>query len=261
MVARIYFSFYQNTLSILESKDLISGIPLFKSFEDFELYLTDRELGGVLWRDFKTGDQNLSRKLCLAMGALFDFMPEGESLPYRPPTDFYNFDRERGEVIFFGGSFNPWHEGHMECVSQCPEKNLVVIPDYNPWKEGESRRDLPYEQFLSLCEKLKGRDVSIYPGFLGVKESNPTINWLPLVKVEKKSLLIGADNFEKFEKWKDYQLLLRELTKIYIVPRAIGLDNLRPVEKRLKEINPALEVAFLSSHDFEGVSSSEIRKR
>ena len=43
---------------------------------------------------------------------------------------------KREELIFFGGSFNPWHAGHSNCLRLMdPHKTIIVVPDHNPFKE------------------------------------------------------------------------------------------------------------------------------
>lgn len=261
---RIYFSFFNDELAIKVSDFTIGKIKLFTSGEDFELYLTASDLGGRAWKNFKTSDPKLSSALCTSIGHLFNFMPNGREHSYKLPTEFYKCKKKIGPITFYGGSFNPWHEGHRECIIQClresfPEE-VLVVPDHNPWKKGEER-ELPYKQFLDLCLSLKDENVSIYPGFLGRGESkNPTINWLPSVTVLKKSLLLGADNFEKFCQWGKYEKLVTELQKIYVLPRLISEEKLKRVESVLLKKNKTLEVIYLGPHPFEAISSRKIRE-
>ena len=43
-------------------------------------------------------------------------------------------------VVFFGGSFNPWHDGRQACLDLCPNKNIVIVPDTNPWKISDPKK-------------------------------------------------------------------------------------------------------------------------
>jgi hypothetical protein len=46
------------------------------------------------------------------------------------------FKNPHDEWIFFGGTFNPWHQGHQACLQLLPEdRTCLVVPDRNPEKE------------------------------------------------------------------------------------------------------------------------------
>ena len=46
------------------------------------------------------------------------------------------------EIIFFGGSFNPWHKGHTECIKLLPQGiPIVILPDNNPFKQNHQNKE------------------------------------------------------------------------------------------------------------------------
>ena len=38
-------------------------------------------------------------------------------------------------LVFFPGSFHPWHDGHRACLDESGRDIIIVCPDQNPWKE------------------------------------------------------------------------------------------------------------------------------
>ncbi len=168
----------------------------------------------------------------------------------------------RDKITIFGGSFNPWHQGHMTCLDLCPEDNIAIIPDKNPWKLMDNA-DCPWSLLKSLCEKVKDLPYAVFPKFIGLNRSNPTINWLPLVKIEVKQLLIGEDTFFSLTKWLRAQELLKIIDKIYVVPRDLNEFNLKreDIEISLKKISTQLIIEILPEHPYQKLSSTELRNQ
>lgn len=167
---------------------------------------------------------------------------------------------EQEEWVFYGGTFNPWHQGHSACLDLLPNKKIIILPDRNPWKKEETFIEDNILVFLDqLSQKIHSERHALYPGFLAIKEANPTIDWFSKV-VGKKSLLIGADNLLSFSKWKNYQQLLAQVHCLYVAPRTI--------EQSEEEFAAALEhcrlfareVRVLDRHDFEDLSSTKLRR-
>ena len=79
-------------------------------------------------------------------------------------------------ITFFGGSFNPWHKGHGACLELCPEKNIIVIPDTNPFKLNE--RGFEYKVcfwkiFKRMALEMEDTPYGFFSGFFG-KKTIPT---------------------------------------------------------------------------------------
>jgi nicotinate-nucleotide adenylyltransferase len=164
-------------------------------------------------------------------------------------------------LIFFPGSFNPWHMGHLECLKGCPKGPIVVIPDRNPWKEVSDIN--PWDEVVELKEHLlqcDRDDIFIYPGFLALKEKNPTTNWLPQVNVKEKWLLMGDDLFLGLHRWNDIESILASLQGVYVCPRGANKIELQIQMESLQKIQN-IEVIFLENHDYEGISSTKLRSK
>lgn len=192
------------------------------------------------------------KAFCERLASHFHFLggESDKSVPWLLKEDI------SGEVVFYPGTFNPWHMGHRACLDLCPIQNIIVVPDFNPWKEGEERQR-PWEHLKDLLYRLSETKYSIYPGFLAKEEGNPTVDWFPNVSIEKKSLLIGDDSFLSFHKWKDVEELVPHIATLYVAPR--GGDS-KEIESQIQRF-PNLKVVLLDHHEFEDVSSTDLRRK
>lgn len=170
------------------------------------------------------------------------------------------------ELIFFGGSFNPWHAGHASCIKLMPtKKKIIVIPDHSPFKEITTDK----EKSSSIKDIKKGLNefshrTFIYDEFFYANKKNPTVTWINLLKKEfpekKLSLLMGFDSFMTIDRWTNAIELLSDLSVIYVASRMDDESIKEEQRITLKNINQELEIKFLGSHPHESLSSTEIRK-
>jgi len=166
----------------------------------------------------------------------------------------------KDRVIFFGGTFNPWHMGHRVSLDMCPFGPVVVVPDQNPWKEVQQRENI-WNYYLDICRKLEETKYSIYPGFLLLDIANPTIDWISKIKIASKYLLIGEDSFLNIQKWKESDRLLNLLSGLFVSPRGEDSEKVGKLRQELKQKYPNLIVQFLDHHEYEDLSSTILRKK
>ncbi len=198
--------------------------------------------------------------LLISLGDFFKFMPVLSSTPKGHIKKDILKHEIKESVTFFGGSFFPFHPGHMACLELCPEKNIVIVPDCNPHKELKDKMN-PYDDFLRLCETLKETSYSVYPGFFGRNKPNPTSNWIGKVKIAEKNFLMGDDSFMNILKWNAPEVLLNSLTKLYVAPRNYELVDYEAQIEKIKAINPNIQVIILPDHPYRNLSSSKIRAK
>lgn len=171
------------------------------------------------------------------------------------------------EIVFFGGSFNPWHEGHTSCLKLLPSHlPVVIVPDHNPFKSLTKSNDKlsSPEQILNQVKYLN-KNIFLYDGFFVREEKNPTNVWiselkknLPLTKI---SFLVGYDTFSKMNSWINIDKLLKDLDCLYVASR-LESDNLHHKDaQKLFPTENNFEIKFLGHHKFEHISSSEIREK
>lgn len=168
------------------------------------------------------------------------------------------------EIIFYGGSFNPWHEGHSTCLKLLPRnKSVIVIPDHNPFKElrQNDQNFTSLRQINSAIEKINPK-FKVFEDFYLKKEKNPTSNWIKELKIvfpnKELSLLMGFDSFISIDRWINAEALLENLSKLYVVDRLNEETILVQQMKRLSKYKN-LEIIFLGKHQYEDLSSSQIR--
>ena len=135
----------------------------------------------------------------------------------------HNLAKEYSELIFFGGSFNPWHSGHSSCLKLMPkEKLIIVMPDHNPFKDVTNQADR-LSSLTDLKNELNVRPerTFLYGGFIQENIHNPTHNWLQQVKTNypnnKLSMLMGFDSFMSLDKWIEAEEIITSLDTLYRV--------------------------------------------
>ena len=253
-------------LNIIPNDAFSAGLPQghqWKLLSDLELLQGD---GGAI--------------LCQALGKFWYMMPSFDSRLEKiklPPL--YQDAAQKGDsqVVFFGGTFNPWHQGHRACVELCSARRLIVVPDANPWKVKSEATKSWWKSFLTqrssdstchfqtyrrLCLELKDLEhVSVYPGFMGLKAPNPTVDWLPLTRAYNRSMLMGDDTFLGLLKWKDVEVLLGALQALFVVPRKSTKEELQKNADKILKHKPKLEIHFLPEHSFQEISSTQLRER
>ena len=187
--------------------------------------------------------------LCEALGRLFPLL----DTPF--PT----------EGVFFGGSFNPWHEGHNACIKLFlkahQDKLLVIVPDTSPWKKEVITEEhfCYYQAFKHLQAQLKPNEVVIYPGFYGKENSNPTANWFLKITARKKGLLVGDDQFAALKKWENAPALMAAMDFLFVVPRDLNDNERGLIKNELLIMNKKMEITILADHEYRHVSSTKIR--
>ena len=165
------------------------------------------------------------------------------------------------KVLLYFGSFNPIHKGHIALAewvveqSLCDELIFIVSPQ-NPLKS--STELAPEFSRYEMCEMACAS--SRYPDRIKVsavefvlEKPSYTINTLRYLSEQfgsqmQFSLLLGADNIESFDRWRDYESILRDYP-LYVYPRE-GYS----VEKF------ADKITFLSEAPLFDFAATDIRK-
>jgi nicotinate-nucleotide adenylyltransferase len=136
-------------------------------------------------------------------------------------------------IGLFFGSFNPIHIGHtalanyMLSFTDMDEVWIVVSP-HNPLKN--KHQLLNQHQRLHLVNlaiddfnKLKSCDIEF-----NLSQPSYTIHTLTHLKEKypqhQFSLIMGQDNLQTFDKWKNYEEILRRF-QIYVYPRPLSISS------------------------------------
>lgn len=142
---------------------------------------------------------------------------------------------QKREIGIFSGSFNPIHNGHMMLASYLSEFTYLdevwfVVTPHNPLKNtsillDDNVRLEMVKTALNGYEKLLVSDIEFH-----MPRPSYTINTLTQLSKENRdvnfSLIIGADNWTLFDRWKNsYDIINRY--KILVYPRH-GVDMVIP---------------------------------
>ena len=158
-------------------------------------------------------------------------------------------------TALFGGTFDPLHNGHIAIARSVLEQGLadevwILITPCNPWKTDQVLLDdrLRYDMAVEAVKNIKGIMVSDYEFHL--PQPSYTANTLRHISADYPDrefiLTIGADNWVKFNKWRDYNFIESNY-KIIVYPRE-GCD--------VKELPAGV---ILLDSPLEDVSSTDIR--
>ena len=128
----------------------------------------------------------------------------------------------------FGGSFNPVHAGHISLAREVvarklADKVVMVLSPLNPLKEDPASLIDDYlrmEMLRIACLPYPRLEVSDIE--LSMPRPSYTIDTLRRLAASNPGdsfrLVIGADNWECFDRWKDYREILRDFHPI-VYPR------------------------------------------
>ena len=164
-------------------------------------------------------------------------------------------------VLLYFGSFNPIHKGHIALAEWVVEQGLCdelifIVSPQNPLKS--STELAPEFSRYEMCEMACAS--SRYPDRIKVsavefvlEKPSYTINTLRYLRSEfgsqmQFSILLGADNIESFDRWREYEEILRDY-RLLVYPRE-GYS----VEKF------ADKITFLSDAPLFDFAATDIRK-
>lgn len=164
-------------------------------------------------------------------------------------------------VALYFGSFNPIHKGHIALAEWVVEQGLCdelifIVSPQNPLKS--STELAPEFSRYEMCEMACAS--SRYPDRIKVsavefvlEKPSYTINTLRYLRSEfgsqmQFSILLGADNIESFDRWREYEEILRDY-RLLVYPRE-GYS----VEKFAEKIT------FLSDAPLFDFAATDIRK-
>jgi len=159
-------------------------------------------------------------------------------------------------IGIFSGSFNPIHIGHLILANYITEYSDIdevwfLVTPLNPFKDDnilidENLRLEMTNLAVSSFPKLSVSDIE-----LSLPRPSYTVNTLKILTEKFPehifSLIIGADNWEVFNRWKDHEFIL-EHYKIYVYPRYGHSVSMESRFKKRVEIldSPIVEVSSTS---------------
>ncbi len=175
-------------------------------------------------------------------------------------------------TIIFGGSFDPIHVGHTALAAEALRQNLAdevwfMVSPLNPHKQGQQLT--PEEKRLAMVQlaiedepRFKASDFEFT-----LPRPSYTLHTLQALEAAYPErtflLLIGADNWEKFDRWYRGDLIL-ERYPIIVYPRGNEQQPLLPqgvewLSSRLYDISSTqIREMVLSDVDIRGMVSQKV---
>ncbi|MEI7424050.1 MAG: nicotinate (nicotinamide) nucleotide adenylyltransferase [Prolixibacteraceae bacterium] len=179
------------------------------------------------------------------------------------------------KIAVYSGSFNPIHNGHIAiaraALSEGYDEVWMLVSPQNPHKTEEEL--LPFEERMKMVQLCLANEKRIKVSDCENKLPRPsyTIHTLEYLREQYPQhqfrLLIGSDNLQKFQLWKDYQKIIDSFGLI-VYPRASGTSlplanqpNIQLIKAPLLNISSTEIKKLLSeNHSIHGLVSTEVEK-
>ncbi len=170
-------------------------------------------------------------------------------------------------LIFFGGSFDPIHIGHLITARDIAEElrleKVVFIPAYQaPLKE--AHRASPKDRLAMLNIAIRGElifevsKMEIERG--GVSYTVDTARELLKLFGRKPAFLVGADSMLTLHMWKEPHELVNMATFVIADREGKAEKVKRYIREIFPHLKPGKDFIILRTRNVD-VSSTEIRKR
>ena len=134
-------------------------------------------------------------------------------------------------VALYFGSFNPIHRGHIALAEWVVEQRLCdelifIVSPQNPFKEqqGLAPEFSRYEMCEIACKASRyPEQIQVSAVEFVLEKPSYTINTLRYLRENfgaemQFSILLGADNIENFDKWREYKEILSDYP-LLVYPR------------------------------------------
>lgn len=171
------------------------------------------------------------------------------------------------KIGFFGGTFNPPHNGHINLARHWNERlhldKFLIVPTGTPPHKEQS--DIPGEMRLEMCRIAAEESGGILEASdFEVKRGGKSYSVITLEAIHKAYadsevyMVMGADMFVTLETWYDFDRL-KTLAIFCTMPRGgISTEQLEKYKVRLEKLGGRGIVADEPEMD---ISSSAIRER
>lgn len=159
----------------------------------------------------------------------------------------------------FGGSFNPIHTGHAVLLSWLArnaglDRIWIMVSPQNPLKDGNS--NVADTHRLRMAEMVASRIEGITTSAFEFTLPRPSYTYATLRALQEKfpddefALIIGADNWLLFDRWRNHEEILAR-HRIIIYPRR-GYD--------IDAASLPHGVTYLAEAPMIEISSTEVRR-
>lgn len=145
--------------------------------------------------------------------------------------------------LVYGGSFDPPHAGHVECVrlaqAKLPKADVIIVPAFAPPDADKPAGtvksvSLGYAERVKLCAIAFGNLDKVEVSKIESELPSPSFTVQTLqalstgpaaAKAGRLGLLIGEDQLHSFLRWREPQAIIGMATLV-VVPRPSGDGNI-----------------------------------
>ncbi|MDF1664504.1 MAG: nicotinate (nicotinamide) nucleotide adenylyltransferase [Planctomycetota bacterium] len=175
------------------------------------------------------------------------------------------------DLILFGGSFNPFHNAHLQMVLAAhqafPKHSIVLIPAGSP-PHKQNAKQLSFEHRFQMLHRLaKEMGPWLQCSDIEGQATSPTYTLHTIRAVQKEHpeaklyFLIGGDSLRDLPKWYGFQSLVKE-AQLLIIERP-GINTESAFQELEAHLSP-YEVESLRAHTIpmnpSELSSTALRK-
>lgn len=163
-------------------------------------------------------------------------------------------------VALYFGSFNPIHRGHIALAEWVVEQGLCdelifIVSPQNPFKEqqGLAPEFSRYEMCEIACKASRyPEQIKVSAVEFVLEKPSYTINTLRYLRENfgaemQFSILLGADNIEDFDKWREYKEILSDYPLLVYPREGYSVDKF------------ADKITFLSNAPLFDFAATDIR--
>lgn len=169
------------------------------------------------------------------------------------------------KIGIFGGSFNPVHIGHAmlaNYISQYADIEEVwfMVSPQNPLKDNsnfvaDKNRIEMVDMVCKKCENIKVSDFEF-----SLSRPSYTINTLEKLKQKYPNddfkLIIGSDNLQIFDKWKDAKKIINEFGLLVYPRKGYNLPS-DLIDDNISILQDAPEIEISSTFIRQGIKSGK----
>ncbi len=168
--------------------------------------------------------------------------------------------------IVYGGTFHPFHEGHLWVLKQLDLQaahRILVMPNrYSPHK-GSQTEAFGREKIADIHQALQGHafQTPIEVSDIEVKREGPsyTLETIQILKKEYPNetwhLAMGADAFLEFHTWQGHEEIMTQVEFMILTRPGVGPEQ---VEKQIEALKLSGRVLFIKGEGID-ISSSALR--
>ena len=162
------------------------------------------------------------------------------------------------KIGIFGGSFDPFHKGHLKIAVEASKKldKVIIVPTICDYYRPDSRKLFTFDEKCTIINQM----ISGVPNVsISTIEKNQDSKWRTVNTVQyfkeqypndELYLIIGEDSYENFSTWFRYEDILLMAT-LMVVQR--GTDKDYKKEIPYEELN--------IGNDFLEASASKVRNK